>query len=103
MEKHFKYGLQILMYIHDGLIEEEAATDSKRNKENWLVNQLLEKNEEDYKSLLKLIEAFEILTNDPEHARYYGLNPGDVNDLRIDLTTIARCHRMVLDAHVKWG
>jgi hypothetical protein len=102
-DKFFKYGLQILMYITDAMIEAKAADDEYlQKKESWLVRQLLADHDEgDHESLLKLIEAFEIVAKDPEHARRWGLNPQDVNDLRIDLTTIARCHRMVLDAHRK--
>ena len=103
--KHFKYGLQILMYIIDTMREVETIDDHKRaqEKEQWIVGQLLENNEEDYNSLLKLIEAFNIVTKDAAHAEYYGLNPEDVNDLRIGLTTIESYHRMVLDAHAEWG
>ena len=76
-DKHFKYGLQTLMYITDTMLEVEAWTDEKRreNRVEWLAGQLLKRNEDDYKSLLKLIEAVEILTKDPAHAEYLGLNP----------------------------
>ena len=103
-DKFFKYGLQILMYITDTLIQVEAEDDPKHRAEDWLIGQLLlENDEDDYKSLLKLNEAFEMITADPKHARIWDLNPEDVNDLRIDLATIATCHRMVLDAHAQWG
>ena len=81
------------LYGHQG--------DEKENREEAieLAEELLSDSQMDdkgdYKSILKLKEALEIIS---KNAYHHGIQDEDIADLRIILNTIISCHEMVLRA-----
>jgi hypothetical protein len=98
INKDFKWGMQLLTYVIDYLKRIDSTEDRivvdrlYRGLSDTLIEECHAGYESDYKAVLVLIDCLKIIS-----ANSKVFEADDINDLQIDLNTIANCQRMVLD------
>jgi len=104
MDDDFKRGVFLVCNITDTMIEtnfnyghKESERENARQADSLvarLIGSCYLGNDGSNKSIIKLIEALEVLPIS---------NSDDLNDLKIELNTIARCQQMVLEMVIEEG
>lgn len=102
-DKDFKWGTTLISNVVDHLLRNQGRPidDGELTDERMcemFVGECGRGDDDDYKAVLKLIEAFEVISH---RAKFWGLNEFDLGEIKVSLETIGLCQRLILEAHHK--
>lgn len=105
-DKLFKWGAQMILYLIDAMTileytdgdinSERLRRDTIRDVTDHMIGECRAGVEDDHLSILKVIEAFNILTINP---REWGIEDRELIGIKALLDTIAYCQRLILDTY----